>query len=1048
MKKIYVYLALVSSLCATNELMAQLPPLNASVTQQPCNANGVISVTATGLSGPVSYTYSNYQANVQVVHSNMPGNTDQLTNVSAYYSQFGNPNVWYITASNGTSSLADSVLIAMPFNFTLTITPGNCPSPSTIQAGGFSGGAGPYSFTYTNLQSSLTYTGNPAFVSGGPYSLIATNGAGCMVSATSQSAGIYVNQVPSFTVNASGTSANCNNGTASVAVLGGVAPFTYSWNTNDSSSNISGLSTGNYNCLVTDATGCSVMAYQYVPQAVVLNYNSTISNATCVQNNGTVTSFVTGGTAPYSFIWNNFATTQNLNNVPAGTYIAQITDANGCTGSAYIYVGSTTPINVTYSITPSSCTSATGGATLSITGGSAPYSVTWNTFPSPATGIAVSALPAGNYAFQVTDANGCIRTGNVIIPTSSSIIASITSPTVVCPLNSANVALTVSGSNAPFTYLWNNAATTSAITASVGAAYTCTITDAVGCTLVKYGSVYQTSGITVGLNTTPTNCQFAQNGAIAAVVSGGTAPYTYNWSNNQTTASISGLGVGYYNVTVTSANGCSKSAYTYLQSNNTSTSCYCVVTGTVYQDANLNCAQNAGELGIANVAVHCSGYGYAYTNANGVYQFLVPSGNYTITEIAPQYYPLANCQAASQTISASAASNCTITANFANNIIPTSDLRMVTSNLNFPVPGNTYNQRIIVHNDGSMLENNVKLGYKHDGQLNYSSCAPIALTQPNSTSYPDWYRINTGFPSLSPSTSYQLNLNYNVPTNIPMFTQVSFNDTIAKNNPIGTNWLLDQTPWNNVNAINTTVLSSYDPNFKEVSPQGEGADGFIQSKDSILTYVVHFQNTGSYFAYNIVVVDTLDSDLRISSFKPGYSDRRCKVETSDNGVVKYTFAGINLPWKDAYGDALSSGMFTYSVRLKKNLPMGTKIKNRAYIYFDYNAPIITNTTLNTLRAASGVGIGEDFAEKGQQSAIIYPNPATDLFNLRFDSKNTGDAKLALYDISGRELSSTLLSLKAGTNTLTHSTAELNSGIYFVVLTTDEFSIEKKLIVTK
>lgn len=1028
--------------------MAQ-PALTASVTTPVCNNNGVITVTASGLVPPISYTYTNPYITVPIVHSNMGSNIDNLQNIAANYFQWSNANTYYVYASDGTNFAADTVVMPMPFNFVVSTFTGTCPFPSTISVGSFTGGTAPFTYTFTNTSSNASYFGNPALVPTGAYNLVVMDGAGCKVSSVSNgSTSIYAYQTPSYFANITGAPANCTNGTATVTTSGGVAPFTYLWNNNASTSAIGGLSAGPIYCTITDATGCQVIVTYSVPQTISITYNASIVNATCLQNNGSVTSIVGGGQAPYLYQWSNFATSQNLTNVPAGNYSVQITDLNGCKGWGYATVISTSPIYVNVSTAVSQCTAATGAATLQANGGTAPYSYVWYLFPTNTSGTTISNKAPGNYAFKVTDAVGCVNTGVVTIAPVSTMSLSINLPSVICPVNSANLYASAVSSNPPLTYLWSNAAVTPSINANVGTAYTCTVTDAVGCKLIKSSSVQSYPGLSLSFSTTPTNCQYAANGSIMVVPSGAAGPYTYQWNNNQTTQTATGLGVGNYNVVVTAANGCSTWSYTGVTSNNTSNSCYCVVQGTVYQDNNLNCVQNAGEPGIANVAVHIPGVGYAYTNSAGVYQMFVPSGSYTLTEIVPQYFPLAACNSATVPLVASAGTNCTLTANFAHGVIPASDLRVVLTSMNYAVPGNVYNQKIILSNDGSFFENNVKYAYNRDGLLNYLGCTPISLNQPNATGFPNNYRINSGMPTMNPNTSIDLTISHSVQPTTPLGTLLIYSDTIANNNPLQTNWTLDQTPWNNYNYYTTTVRSSYDPNFKEVSPQGQGNEGFIGVKDSILTYVVHFQNTGSYFAQNVVVIDTLDPSLRISSLKPGYSDHRFKVEMSDNGVVKYTFAGINLPWKSQYGDALSSGMFTYSVRMKKNLAMGTKIKNRAFIYFDYNAPIITNTTLNTLREEITTGVNAKEAAFITASAILYPNPTVDGFSLRFINKNACDATLSLFDISGRELSTRAVSLSEGDNILSESTSDLKSGIYFVILKSADFSIEKKVVVAK
>ena len=1025
--------------------------LVANVITQPCNNNGQIGVTVTGLTPPISYTYSNQAANVNIIHSNINSMTDMASGLKAYKGNWPwlNQNLWIVTASNTSGSASQTIILNPPFIDSVGVIPAICPASSSLEAINFVGGTPPFTCLWTRLSNAQTYNTNPAAVPIGNYTFVITDAAGCMVSSHTFSGGIiYVSNSSGITLAMSGTPANCTNGTAMAVASGGTAPYTYQWNNNAITQSISGLISGLYNCTVTDAQGCQSSNNYYVSQNPIITFTPSITHATCIQNNGSILGFVNGGTAPYTFLWTNAATTQNISGLAGNTnYQVQITDANGCIGSGSAFVNSSTPISVTYTTSASSCTSATGAATIIPTGGVAPYTFIWYNFPTNTTANNISNKSSGNYPFKVTDANGCIRTGTAFIPPISTINASLNYNPVVCPTNVVTINSSVNGSNPPFTYQWSNSTSNSSIANVPLGNYHCVITDAVGCSVNKSVLVAQQNPISVGFITTPATCIYSNNGALQAVPSGGTAPYTYFWSNSQTGANLTGVLAGNYYVTVTDANGCHNNSFNqgYVGYNPANNSCYCTITGTVYADANSNCVKNTGELGLPNIQVHCSGLGYTYSDANGVYSFLAPSGTYTISESVQQIYPLASCQSNNQVVTVTAASNCSTIVNFANNVIPIHDLKVITTNINLPVPGNLYSQKIIVQNDGTMTENTAKFAYKHDGQLSYNNSLSWPMIQPNATNHPNWFRVNTGFPTLSPGASSTLYVNYNVPFNIPINTVVNFQDSVAHNAPISTVWLTDNTPWNNVDQYQSIVVASYDPNFKEVSPRGMGVQGGITTADSILTYVVHFQNEGTYFAQNIVVIDTLDSDLRISSLKPGYSDHKYTVSVSENGVMKFTFKNINLPWKSAYGNAMSSGLFSYTIRLKKNLAIGTQIKNNAAIYFDYNEPIITNTTLNTIEKPNSLNELKNL-QIGELS--LYPNPSNSNFNLVFNSSTNQAANVSVYDINGKQVLVANIELRTGENSFLGNVASLQNGIYIVQLKTNNETVSKKLVVSK
>jgi hypothetical protein len=288
-------------------------------------------------------------------------------------------------------------------------------------------------------------------------------------------------------------------------------------------------------------------------------------------------------------------------------------------------------------------------------------------------------------------------------------------------------------------------------------------------------------------------------------------------------------------------------------------------------------------------------------------------------------------------------------------------------------------------------------------------------------------------------------LNYNTPTNIPLGTLVDFYDTVANTAPIDVNWLLDYTPWNNVNTYQTTVIGSFDPNYKEVSPKGQGTEGFITSATTGFDYTIHFQNEGTYFAQNIVVTDQLDTDLDWTTLRPGYSDYAYTTKISETGLVTFTFANINLPWKSAYGDALSSGLINYSIQRKTTNIQGTEFTNTADIYFDYNAPITTNTTLNTLQDVAGIDELKS-TQNGSSNGItldLFPVPAQDYLTIRVNNVLKSEtATLSIIDLMGHVMLSKKIDLSEGSTAITENISNLATGTY---LTRVQFSNGSNII---
>ncbi|WP_343633920.1 T9SS type A sorting domain-containing protein [Fluviicola sp.] len=1011
-------------------------------TQTPCNNDGVFSVSTTGVPLPITYTY--YTDGGTVVHSNVNSTTDQLTGIA-----MSNYGYIYCQVSSGNIMAYAQAGYTPSFTFEVNVVSPLCPATmGTITATQVNGTPGPFTYSWINQQTLTSYSGNNASVPIGDYqAMITDQTTGCVLNIMDTS--INVHQLSNVTATINTTNASCTNGTATAVASGGVAPYTYLWSTGATSASISGMSQGFYPLTVTDAQGCqSNNLGATILQSPHINVNVTVTNATCLQPNGSAMAFGSGGMNPYTYSWSNGQTGNNATNLNGGNaYTVIATDANGCIGQGYAYINTNTPINVSYSSTASQCTAPTGSATLAPTGGTAPYTYSWSSYPA-VTGATLSNVPAGTYPFQVTDNVGCIRTGSVVVSPISTINANVQASTVICPATTGAVTAAVSGTNGPFTYQWSNGATTSSISGVPLGTYSCVITDAVSCSVTKSVLLDATSPVNVGVSTVGASCIYSTDGTATAVVSGGTAPYTYAYSNGTITQNATNLGVDDYYLTVTDANGCSSWKHFWIANANTSQSCYCTISGTVYADANANCTHDSGENGIENIMIHCSGFGYTFTDANGHYSFRVPTGTYTISEQVNSYYPLSACQSNTNTVNVVAASGCNTVVDFSNGTTPMHDLKITTINSNLPpIPGNSYQQKVIVRNEGTVTESGVQLGYSHDGQLAFVNASSPGFVQLNSTAYPNNYSVQTGFPSLNPNGTHVMLLDYSTPTNIPLGTLVNVYDTVAGAAPIATDWLTDNTPWNNVNTHQTTVIGSYDPNYKEVTPKGTGTTGLVPMETKEFDYTIHFQNEGTYFAQNISVTDQLDADFDWTTFKPGYSDHHYTATMSETGLVTFTFANINLPWKDGFGDALSSGLVQYSIQRKTTTPVGTVFTNTADIFFDYNAPITTNTTVNTLDEPAS--INEIAASVDGVTVDLYPVPTRDQLNIRVNNvSKSGSAVVSVIDLAGKVIFSDKVTLEEGSTLVTKNLSGLMTGTYLTRIQFENGSaIVKKIVVS-
>ncbi len=236
-------------------------------------------------------------------------------------------------------------------------------------------------------------------------------------------------------------------------------------------------------------------------------------------------------------------------------------------------------------------------------------------------------------------------------------------------------------------------------------------------------------------------------------------------------------------------------------------------------------------------------------------------------------------------------------------------------------------------------------------------------------------------------------------------------------------------PANNAFSFCLPVVYSYDPNVKEVTPAGVGTEGYISPGTDSLTYTLHFQNTGTAPAINIVITDTLDSHLNPGSIRILGTSHVMEPKWIASNVVQFTFSGIYLP-DSTTNWAASQGQVKFSIRLNHGLPVGTVIKNKGYIYFDANPPVITNTTKNTLGYT--LGANQITTNSG---VVVYPNPATDQLTIL----NLNGGELTVLSMNGSEL----IKQKVTQSKAIIDISQLPAGVYILrVLNNDNAAIVK------
>jgi len=295
------------------------------------------------------------------------------------------------------------------------------------------------------------------------------------------------------------TDAGCglSDGTATANPSNGTAPYTYDWTNagNQTTATATGLAAGVYYVNVTDNAGCTGSDTITVINPNAPTGTTNVTDATCGQADGTATATSTGGTAPYTYVWDANAgsqTTATVTGLAAGTYSVVVTDAANCTVTLSATVNTPTgPTSAAAETLPVSCNSGSDGeATATGTGGTGTYTYLWDAAAGNQTTATATGLAAGTYNVTITDGNGCTSTSSVIV----------TEPTALTATSVDNfdgsVTATPAGGTAPYTYLWDDAASQTTATATGlndNQLYTVTITDGNGCTTTS--SVTATLGL-------------------------------------------------------------------------------------------------------------------------------------------------------------------------------------------------------------------------------------------------------------------------------------------------------------------------------------------------------------------------------------------------------------------------------------------------------------------------------------------------------------------------------------------------------------------------
>lgn len=423
------------------------------------------------------------------------------------------------------------------------------------------GGKKPYTFNWSPTVPSGENDTIATGLSAGAYIFSATDSIGCINTVT-----VNITQpLQLIDSAASVTNVNCyglSDGSITIGVKGGIAPYTYAWtNLPITDSIAAGLPVGTYSFTVTDKNHCTsgnMSVTLTSPPIIVVDTSSTSTK--CGRNNGSVQVNVSGGVVPYKYLWANINdTTSRVTGLPGGiAYTCQVVDANGCKTYGYATVADTGgPQAFAYIHDQIKCYGDSSGSAIdNVTKGVPPFQYLWA--PAGGTNAFAINLGAGTYSCTLTDSTGCKQVSTVIINQPLQIKDTIYTVGVCNSfITGGQAKIYVSGGIPPYSYLWNTKSSSDSINNVGPGAYLCTVTDSNKCKLYATCNIVPASPIKVdSVVSHPSSCLGCDNGWAKAFVSGGipqgdSAYYLYVWDNAQTTDSISGLDTGVYHVCVT-----------------------------------------------------------------------------------------------------------------------------------------------------------------------------------------------------------------------------------------------------------------------------------------------------------------------------------------------------------------------------------------------------------------------------------------------------------------------------------------------------------------
>jgi gliding motility-associated-like protein len=547
--------------CAFNITVNPKPTSSSIVIQNPLcngNANGEIEVNVSVGTADFDIDWGVGSATTSTNTYTISGLTDGIYNIT-------------VTDANGCSFQTSSTLVD-PVVLTATTSVTSDYNGQDVSCNSAADGSaivnaigGTTSYSYLWSASAGNQITQEAFnLPAGNHSVVVTDANGCSISVNviiSEPDDIVILLETNSNVSCNGLS----DGNVTATATGGTPLYSYLWNDPAGTNTrfATQLPVGTWTVVVTDANSCIANRSVTITEPEILEVEVTAFDVRCFgEANGSAAVSVTGGTPNYTYEWNDYSHSTNpyVSDLPANTYSVVITDDNGCQIIETIVIDQPTALTVSCSTMPVVCGNTLGSAFASVNGGNGGYLYQWS--PNGAITAQVGGLITGNYDVLVTDALGCTVQTSAFVGVQGNINVNITEDNPISCFGLNDAMLTAHSNNGinPLTYLWTNSEITASITNIYAGLYGVQVLDAWGCGGNASYNLTQPNQIILSIFSTDVNCFGGNDGTANVIPGGGITPYTYLWSNNMNTSSISNLIAGNYIVTVTDFSNCSMSA--------------------------------------------------------------------------------------------------------------------------------------------------------------------------------------------------------------------------------------------------------------------------------------------------------------------------------------------------------------------------------------------------------------------------------------------------------------------------------------------------------